>query len=373
MKFFFTVVVTIGISMSVSGQVLSHKSRCPEADAAETDLFNRILRKCNIIELYLLRDTMNGFPKINDYYDHKTDTLKKVFDFDKYTELYNIDRNTLRSVLAKYMNMRQTIGWLDDNGHKDGLRTWMKFVIPLTDEMIPNFPGAKKGDEIIYFPTSITDSRAEGAEFCKPAQKLFFKYLLPKGSSPAWNYTNVLCHGGCLTADELIMTTIGYMKIGELHEKSLMDPGNMPRILSLDGSSSLNELKYRPLSITTMASDDKPVEQDMVKVILETGNTLDMSANHPLLTNAGKVVYAKSVKAGDQLMSVNSMPVRIVNIHKSRRVTKVFNIATTSKLPHNHFYVAQGLLSGDLWLQDNEQKWSGQILLRHQGIPSEFD
>ena len=92
------------------------------------------------------------------------------------------------------------------------------------------------------------------------------------------------------------------------------------------------------------------------------GKTVSATYNHPFLTSKG-VLRAEELRAGDILLneSIKRIPVEkieIIPVEKGRLVWNLLLDTKDSKYIeiNNHLFIANGLATGDFYLQNNNDK-----------------
>ena len=144
--------------------------------------------------------------------------------------------------------------------------------------------------------------------------------------------------GGCFVAGTLIT-------VGEGHRTMPVDRLGTGATIRTAGGAQVRSL----------ASVRGPEEKPVIEIRTTAGHRLAVTDTHPLLTSDG-LKKAGELRPDDRLLDADRRPVRIRSLRRRRYDGLVYNFVLPGGSDEAHLVVANGLLAGDLYLQ---QKLSG--------------
>ncbi len=100
-----------------------------------------------------------------------------------------------------------------------------------------------------------------------------------------------------------------------------------------------------------------PEPEPVIAFETKSGSKLTVTSLHPVMTSQG-VKLAKDIAIADELKSVDGKWVPIVSIGRKEYSGDVYNLELEGESEVDHLIIAEGLVSGDLYLQS---KLSGRI------------
>jgi hypothetical protein len=197
------------------------------------------------------------------------------------------------------------------------------------------------------------------------------KWFPPKsrnaGCSIPENYTIVgFCVGGCYTADQFISLSEMDLPIAEALRS------NEVAIKTLDEDSSLESLKYKEGKVSMYIKSIISGKHEIMKIATETGKEIKVTLEHPLVNENGAFVEAGAVEVGSYLMNEFGEAEKVVSVEKTEIEGKVYNLETEGQKMTDKVIAAQGLLNGDVRVQNSKAAKLNQVLLRTNLIPQEL-
>jgi hypothetical protein len=168
------------------------------------------------------------------------------------------------------------------------------------------------------------------------------------------------CPLGCFASDTQLLTGItSENKASYARAASLKSPGTL---MSLTEDATLDDVVLSPQSIKRMVHG--PEEADLYVFQLANGATLRVTQHHPMVLDNGKIVEAAKVTTGVSFVGIDGASVAIQAITREKTPDEVFNFETASETPLGHVIVAEGVLVGDLKIQNEIGREEGSIGLR---------
>jgi hypothetical protein len=97
---------------------------------------------------------------------------------------------------------------------------------------------------------------------------------------------------------------------------------------------------------------------------LSNGARLRVTQHHPMILEDGVIVEAAQVEAGASFIGVGGQAVAVASITRESTKEDVFNFQTVGDTQLGHVIVANGVLVGDLKLQNELAAEQASIELR---------
>ena len=157
-----------------------------------------------------------------------------------------------------------------------------------------------------------------------------------------------LCHVGCFEADTQIL--VGMTSDGDATYKTAAQIAPHDPLLTLSDEAGLDavDLVSRPVSRVVYGPEEPP----LFAFALSNGATLRVTSHHPIVLDTGVIVEAAAVEPGAVFVGVDGQPVKVTAITRPTTKDDVFNFETNGDSQLSHVMAAEGVLLGDLKLQD---------------------
>jgi intein/homing endonuclease len=147
---------------------------------------------------------------------------------------------------------------------------------------------------------------------------------------------------------------------------------NEVAIKTLDEDSSLEGLKYKEGKVSMYIKSIISGKHEIMKIATETGKEIKVTLEHPLVNENGAFVEAGAVEVGSYLMNEFGEAEKVVSVEKTEIEGKVYNLETEGQKMTDKVIAAQGLLNGDVRVQNSKAAKLNQVLLRTNLIPQEL-
>ncbi len=139
---------------------------------------------------------------------------------------------------------------------------------------------------------------------------------------------------GCLTEETLVFTDKGYKEIKNFNEKE-------DKILSFNKETK--EFEWENAELLYYKIDN----EKLLEITFENEKRIRLTKEHPLLMVAGNrllsllYVKANELKIGDNILSHNLKPIKIVSIKEIEGINEVYDLSVDK----NHSFIANGIIS----------------------------
>lgn len=165
------------------------------------------------------------------------------------------------------------------------------------------------------------------------------------------------CPVGCFAADTQMLT--GMTLEGRLSYALAAALKPQGTLISMTDGASLDDVVLGPQHIKRTVYG--PETQPLYVFALSNGQTLKVTQHHPMVLDSGKIVEAQLIAPGMSFVGLDGEPVAVAAVGRERATSDVFNFETTSSSALGHIIVAEGVLVGDLKLQ-NELADEGEAI-----------
>ncbi len=168
------------------------------------------------------------------------------------------------------------------------------------------------------------------------------------------------CPLGCFASDTQMLT--GFSRAGTAkyaQASSVSAPGSL---VSVADDASLDNLILgaQPIKRTVHGPEDA----DLYVFALDNGAVLRVTQHHPMVLDNGKIVEAAKVDTSMSFVGIDGASLAIRAITREKPIGEVFNFETTAETLLGHVIVAEGVLVGDLKLQNELGREEASIGLR---------
>ncbi len=251
-------------------------------------------------------------------------------------------------------------------GTARGRNQWLKVckeeayenIFPGADEFDPNLPdrrayptyGIITGRTATHQPVFMNDSYR--APTTPPANAADPTCVVPKP-----NVFVGLCTSGCVAPESKIQTPKGAFTIQEMDDYQT-DSVLVPK------ARSNKQIELTQFPVKAYLKDMIEAEQKTLVITTESGGTLQVSLNHPLLTGENTMKKAEDLKIGDALVTFAGKKDRIKSLAPQKFYGKLHNLTVATDKIEESLYVVQGYISGDKKYQDLEVSEFNRGVLR---------
>jgi Pretoxin HINT domain len=180
--------------------------------------------------------------------------------------------------------------------------------------------------------------------------------FVPFAGHPAF-YVNGFCTSSCYTPEEQISFSTG--------DEGILDAMNTFRtdLKTLTPSSTLGKIGFRTDNVASYTRELHDSTHVIFEIRTESGGLLRVTDKHPVLEGNGRIVEARSLKAGDKLIKADGSRDRVESVTKTTHFGKVYNIKPTSTNRVANILVAQGFLVGSSRFQNDDVNFINRIIL----------
>jgi hypothetical protein len=135
-------------------------------------------------------------------------------------------------------------------------------------------------------------------------------------------------------------------------------------VTALTPSATLLAPTFSEQTIRTYVSGD--TVEDVFSLSLANGRLLEVTSEHPLVDGEGNIVKAKSLQAGDTLLSSDGQKVSISSINVFRFKGYVWNVQPVSHDKAENIFDLEGVLTGSLRFQNEWADLQYRLMVREE-------
>ena len=184
----------------------------------------------------------------------------------------------------------------------------------------------------------------------------------PKDSCDGWKKGYIICEWGCYTPEQRVLFSGGYLPIGEAQSTET-------HVSAMTLASTLKNPHFADQEIEAFISGR--TKETVLNLRTETGKSLRVTQNHPLVLGSGAVVKASQLRLEDSLIGlVDESDLSLVQAEKLMSIQSeiyegvVHNLEPVSTHKLNNIHVAEGLLNGSNRFQNEWSQKEFRIRMR---------
>jgi hypothetical protein len=137
---------------------------------------------------------------------------------------------------------------------------------------------------------------------------------------------------------------------------------NSPLMSMADDANLGGDVSLASQSVKRIAMG--PEDPKLFVFTLANGHTLRVTQHHPMVLDDGTVIEARKVTKKMSFVGLDGQPVAVTKITREKTTADVFNFDTGSETQLGHIIIAEGVLVGDLKIQNELEDEQGSIELR---------
>ncbi len=157
------------------------------------------------------------------------------------------------------------------------------------------------------------------------------------------------CTSGCVTTESIVETPKGSQEIVNMKQNNQSEVWVPLR-------NENGKFQMQSMSVEKYTSDIIPAAQKILVINTQSGASIRLSKNHPLLNNEFIMTEAEKFKVGDSLVNSNGELDEVIKIEEQDYFGKLYNLTVATNDLDKSLYVVQGFISGDKKYQDLESR-----------------
>jgi hypothetical protein len=169
------------------------------------------------------------------------------------------------------------------------------------------------------------------------------------------------CPRGCFAADTQILTG-GKSATGTNDYVAASSVAPNSSVMTMADDASVGDVSLARHAVKRIVLG--PEDLDLFVFALSNGRALRVTQHHPMVLDDGSIIEARKVSPGMSFVGVDGEVVAVNAITRETPTADVFNFVTGSDTLLGHIIVAEGVLVGDLKIQNDLESEQAAIELR---------
>ncbi len=204
-------------------------------------------------------------------------------------------------------------------------------------------------------------------------------WIAPKKESascavPEGAYIATVCLASCSTPEQMILSQEGNGGTGNLKYATFINAWNdkFKFVGTLASNSSMSSKTVQKTLVDQWVTELVDGNHEMLEFVAQSGQTLRLTPNHPILTADGTMKLAGDWKVGDSLVKLGGNEDKVVAIRKFNHYGKVYNLFVKSADLKHNIVVTNGYLNGTAFFQNEGAVNMNKQLFRKAMIKGVF-
>ena len=171
---------------------------------------------------------------------------------------------------------------------------------------------------------------------------------------------------GCYTPDQRVMFSGVYVPIADAARRdvgTVTAPNEMWTFA--DGATSVTE---EPIGSYVVGDEFR----DVIRIETQNGKSITVTDKHPMVTDAGEIIPAKSVVVGRTALMTVDGPSPVVAVRQLPYHGQVWNVEPATTRTLGNILFAEGFVTGSVRYQNEWAEDSTRLSLRDRLDPSAF-
>ncbi len=318
----------------------------------------------------------------------RTTTSFRCIDH-KYQIVSETSSSTTRSYCKPYVVARCSHDSLSPS-QALGRYAWMKkceATVPQFKDFFEKLKGVPQSPDEVYKSTYKVDSAGKVTY----GRMTYATFMLPNGqpwSAPAPGSTNytlreplpdvsgiscslpaessiaAVCLSSCLTPEQSISIEATDVLLGRTSTMLESYQSGRTSIAGVSENSTLEALSYHQTKVDRFVTELVDSEHLVLNIRTAKGREVRLTPNHAVLVSTGEMIEARNIEKGTLLVGKDGAPDAVVQITESTHFGKVYNVFVGSSNPTENLIVAQDLIVGTGFFQNEGADLLNRKLLR---------
>jgi hypothetical protein len=147
---------------------------------------------------------------------------------------------------------------------------------------------------------------------------------------------------------------------------------NYGRVATLQSTSSMSSKNVIATKVDNWVTEMMDTEHEIREFHLQSGRTLRLTPNHPVVTEFGTMKTAAEFQAGESLVQLGGSLDRIISINDVQYFGKVYNLFVQSNAVHKNIVVTNGYLNGTAFFQNEGASQMNRVMFRNRMLRGAF-
>lgn len=188
------------------------------------------------------------------------------------------------------------------------------------------------------------------------------RLFTPGGAATQVFYVNGYCESSCYAPGQKLQFQSGEVEIVKALEQRRAD------LVSLASDSTLDNVKLMNNETFSYTAETRDTKHVIIELSTESGGKLRVTDEHPVINGEGRMVQAKTLRVGDDLVRANGSPDRIVSVDRVAHFGKVYNLRPVTEDLVSNVLIAEGFLVGSSRFQNDDVGYLNRVIL-YRAVP----
>jgi hypothetical protein len=166
------------------------------------------------------------------------------------------------------------------------------------------------------------------------------------------------CVESCYVPGQQLQLPAGDVDVKQLHRDL------HPAVVTLTAQSNLDDLNYQATPIDYYVREISDGWHNVVSIKTIGGKVLTVTTNHPVVRSNGQLSAAGDLNVGDELVNAYGQSEPIIELQQRNHYGRVYNLFLKSNDQKENIVIAQGLLNGSAYYQNEGVRFLNRLLLR---------
>ncbi len=166
------------------------------------------------------------------------------------------------------------------------------------------------------------------------------------------------CVEGCFSSGQVVRFEEGEFTIPRaISRKGL-------KVMTVAEGSTLQSVHWQATPIKGFVETLGRSDQEVVRITTESGHTLTVTPNHPILIHSGALIEARNLQPHDLLILETGEWSAISRLSTEHYFGKVYNLTVDSENPIENLVSSGGIVNGSVYFQNEGSDWMNRLLMR---------
>tara|TARA_Y100001958_G_scaffold159559_1_gene161676 strand:- start:641 stop:3586 length:2946 start_codon:yes stop_codon:yes gene_type:complete len=241
-------------------------------------------------------------------------------------------------------------------------------------EEFDSFAGTYRGLETLVFKNKEVYPTFA---YSRKGREYHWKAPMNPGSScwvPENLFVAAVCTASCATPEQKILTATSASE-RDWEYRSFLDnwQEDVKYVATMSNQKNMESKHMTLTKVNQWITELYDTENEVLTFETQSGGTLTVTTNHPILTEEGSMKLASDFKEGEFLVRHGGLLDQIVSITPSVHVGKVYNLYVESSDPKSNVVSTNGFLNGTAFFQNEGSEMMNHEVLRKQLTRGAFD
>ncbi len=176
-------------------------------------------------------------------------------------------------------------------------------------------------------------------------------------------YVNGYCTASCYTPEQTVLFSEGEVPISDAYAQLRTD------LVTLDEQSTLDDIQLKANRTYSYTKELRDAEHKVIEISTASGGFLRVTDEHAVVQGDGRIVQARTLKVGEDLVRADGTLDRITEVNKTTFHGLVYNLSPETTDRVSNLLVAQGFIVGSSAFQNDDIGYINRVILFRSHVP----